>query len=303
MADTYCGFTRNGIPDTCKKGNPFSMMAGFYAVTHGTSFTIAEAEDLTNYTSKVIEKTLLPVHGVFSIDDTSTEKSVMTSAMGRKKKNNDGFRGYKIGIDLTHDGRKAIKGWEDSDMDIIPYDHNGVIKFTCPDGTNLKGFAIDYFDVEKSPVVTDSNAELTYIEIQEFDPDEWDENGYWMQPKKNTAIADRWSPTDVKTISLITITATATSSNACTLTISLPTSEMKDGAIVSRAITGAVAANIKLYDDSGDEVTTHTLTAISPTSNGQYTLANTTLTADYTLYFLAQSSDEKLFESSTVTLT
>jgi hypothetical protein len=298
-ASLNCGFTRYGLPDTCKKGNPFAMMAGAYFVAHGTSFTVAQAADIDNYITKVIAKTLLPVHNVFSVENTSTEKSVTTSPTGRKKKNSDGFRGYKLSFDFTADQHKTFKDWEGADMDIIPYDQNGILKFTCPDGTNLKGFQIDYFDVEKKAVVTESGSELTVVEIQEADASEWDSDGYWLRPQDTTALADRWKPSDVKTISLAIVTSTSVTSHACTLTIKIPTSEMKDGAIVYKMVTGAAKENIKLYR-AGVEITDHTLTAGA--TSGTYALAQSALAAGDVLYFAPQATDEKLFESASITL-
>jgi hypothetical protein len=296
-----CATVRDGLPESCKKGSPLRAMAGFYTVSKGTVFTETEAAALTNYTSKVIAKTLLPVHKIFSIEDVSIEKKVQESNYGRKKTTHPGYRGYKCMFDYKLDNYKTMANWMDTEFDIIPYDNDGNIIFVSAGGDNLKGFSIDYFDVEKQPVITDANAQMTVIEIQETDINEW-KLARHLNPYENTAVADRWAPTDVKTITTVTLTAGAVASDKFTVNVDfISSSEMKDGTDVSTGVTGAAAANFTVLDGSGNTVTPDTVTEQSTAGEYEIDCTGTGYTGG-TVQFIPVASDEKLFKSAVVTV-
>lgn len=299
-----CSSIRDGLPEGCTSGNPIRVMAGFYGVAKGTSMTYSDASALSTYTAYVISKTLLPVHGLDSVEDTSVEKKVEETDLGRKKTNHPGYRGYKFKIDLTGDEHQALKTWENANIDIIPYDALGNIYF-APSATTgyVKGFGISYFDVEKLPVATADASTKTMLEIQETETLEMDEFLY-IRPNKATAIADRWKPTDVKTISKATITQSGSiAANAFVVDVALVSkSFIKDGSLASQAVTGLVLANFLVKDGLGAVVTPDSVTE-TPGTPGEYTVdcTGTGFTAG-TVTLSAQASDEVLYESLVVTL-
>lgn len=295
-----CGQVRDGLPESCNNGNPFRIMRGFFTVAKGVSFTETEAAAITNYTSKVIAKTLLPVHNVYNLEDTSIEKKVQESVLGYKKTTHKGIRGYKLSFDLTMDEYKVFDSWMGKNFDIIPYDDAGNIIFKSLGGDNLGGFPLAYFDVEKTPVITEAASMLTMVEIQEEDANDWLHVRH-LKPQNNTAIADRWSPKDVKTITKVTLTAGAVAANAFTVNLDyVSTSEMLDGSDVTKVVTGALKDNFDVRDGTGAVVTPTTVVETSGTP-GEYTITCTTYTGG-TVQLVATASDEKLFESDIVTV-
>lgn len=299
-----CSSSRNGIPDGCKKGNPILSMAGFYAITKGTTISYANFCDNSAMLDLVIAKTLLPAHSVFSIEDMSTEKIVEESNIGRKKTNHLGFRGYKVTFDYTPDQHQALLTWANSNIDIIPYDIAGNIYAAAAATGYVKGFGIEYFDVEKLGVPSPESGMKSVLEIQETDPTELEDFKY-IKPSKFTAVADRWSPEDVKTISLATLTQVGSiTANVFVVTAALVSNaEIKDDALTSAAVTGLLIGNFTVKDGSGNAVTPDSVTETSGTP-GEYTVDCTgTGYTGGTVTLLAVNTDEKLYESNVLTLT
>lgn len=299
--ELVCTAQQNGIPEGCAKGNPILSMAGFFSIAKGTTISHANFCDLTALLDLVIAKTLLPAHGVFSIEDMSTEKIVEESNIGRKKTNHPGFRGYKVMFDSTPDAHQAFLTWADANRDIIPYDISGNI-YAAQAGTGyVKGFGIDYFDIEKLGVPSPDTSMKTSIEIQETDPTELDDFAY-TNPKRYATAADRFSPTDVKTISLATGTQVGSiAANAFVVSYALASnSQIKDGVLVTSAVTGLLEANFTVLDGSGAAATI-TDFAESATTPGEYTITCATFTAG-TVQLNPQNTDAKLYESLALTL-
>jgi len=293
-----CGQVRDGLPESCSKGNPLRIMAGFFTVAKGTSFTETEAAALANYNTMVREKTLLPVHDVINIEDMSSEKKVFESVLGFKKTMHKGIRGYRLSFDMTMDEYKVLDSWMGKNFDIIPYDSDGIIIFKSLGGDNLGGFPIAYFDVEKPAVITEAAPMLTMVEIQEEDANDWLLARH-LKPQDNTTIADRWSPKDIKTITKVTLTAGAVAANAFTVNLDyVSTSEMLDGSDVAKVVTGALLANFDVRDGTGSVVTPTSVVETVGTP-GEYTITCTTYTGG-TAQLVATASDEKYFESDVV---
>lgn len=300
-----CSSSRDGIPEGCIKGNPILAMAGFYGVAKGTTITYANLCTLSNYHTLIIAGTLLPVHGVFSVEDMSTDKIVEESNIGRKKTNHIGFRGYKLTFDNTPDQHQALLTWENSNIDIIPYDIAGNI-YCAQAGTGYgKGFGIDYFDIEKLGVPSPESGMKSVIEIQESDPGELNDFLYW-KPSKFTAVGDRWSPTDVKTISKATITQTSNiAANVFVVEVALKSNaQLKDSLLTSSAVTGLLEVNFLVVSSGGVTIDPDTVVETTGTQ-GEYTITCTTDTvaAGDTIVLAPQAADEKLYKSDTVVLT
>lgn len=293
-----CGQVRDGLPESCSKGNPLRIMSGFYTVAKGTRFTEAEASDIDNYNSKVITKVLLPVHDIKNIEDMSSEKKVYESVLGYKKTMHKGIRGYRISLDLTLDQYKVIDKWMDKNFEIIPYDSDGNVIYKSYGADNLGGFPLAYFDVEKPAVITEAAPMLTMIEIQEEDVNDWLLARH-LKPQNNTAIADRWSPKDVKTITKVTLTAGAVAANSFVVNLDyVSVSEMSDGTDLSTPVTGALVSNFEVKDGTGVIVVPTSVVETVGTP-GEYTLTFTTYTGG-TAQLIATPSDEKFFESDIV---
>lgn len=296
----FCGAVRDGLPESCSSGNPLRIMRGFFTVPKGVSFTETEAAAIANYTSKVIAKTLLPVHNVFNLEDTSVEKKIQESVLGYKKTTHKGIRGYRLSFDMTIDEYKVFDSWMGKNFDIIPYDSDGNIIFKSLGGDNLGGFPLAYFDIEKLPVVTEASSMMTMVEIQEEDANDWLLARH-LKPQDNTAIADRWSPKDVKTITKVTLTAGTVAANEFVATLSYDSeSEMQDGTEKSVPVTGATADNFEVKDGTGAIVTPTGVVETTGTP-GEYTLTFSAYTGG-TAQVIATTSDEKLFESDVVTV-
>lgn len=298
-----CSSTANGLPEGCTSGNPMRVMSGFYRIAKGTTMTYANASTLSYYIGLVIAKTLLPVHGNTSVEDASIEKKVEETNLGRKKLNHPGYRGYMLKYDLTPDEHQAIKAWEDDNFDIIPYDALGTIYFAkaSTDGY-VSGFGIDFFNVEKIPVATAEASATTVIEIQETDSQQLD-NFLYIQPKKQTAIADRWAATDVKTISKATVTQSGSvTANVFVVDVTLDsTSKIVDSVLSSKAVTGLLLANFLVNDGAGATVVPTDVTETAGTP-GEYTITCTTYTGG-TCELAPQAADDNLYESDAATIT
>jgi hypothetical protein len=303
MAQLVCAGVWNGLPEGCSNGNVIKSAAGFLVFEKGqSSMTYSDFTTLATYTAKVIAKTMLPLHSVFSIEDASTDELREDSNIGRFKINHPGFRGYVVMFDYTLDEHEALKTFENKNIEIITIDIGGALIGT-KDSTDgyVRGFGIDQFHVRKQPVSVPESGQKSVVEIQEYDPEEMDSAIYAL-PRRATAAADRWSPTDIKTISKINLTQSgAIAANSFVITASLDSTHwVKDGDLASSAATGGVIANLLVKDATGVEVTPTSVTE-TPGTQGEYTVVCTTFTAG-TVQWVAQSSDEKLFESDPLTL-
>ena len=305
MADLVCSSSRDGIPEGCTKGNPILSTSGVYALAHGTRITHANICSLSSLLDLVIAGTLLPLHNVFAIEDMSTDKIVEESNIGRKKTNHPGFRGYKLVFNLTPDEHQALKTWEGANMDFITYDIGGTIAGRNAGTGYIGGFNIDYFDIEKNGVPTPDGGMKSIVEVQESDPAELDDFKY-LKPSKFTAVADRWKPTDVKTISKATITQTSNvAANVFVVNVALNSnSQIKDSVLASSPVTGLLEANFLVVSSLGVTIDPDTVVETSVTP-GEYTFTCTTDTvaAGDTVGLLAINTDEKLYKADTVTLT
>lgn len=290
-----CATAWNGLPKTCKNGSPFTIAATMLFMRKGQTFTISEAADIDNYNSKIIAKNLLTVGTIFNIEDLSTEKLQITSAIGRKKTTHPGFRGYRLTLDLNPDQYEALYGWKDIDKEVIVIDSSNNIIFTSSDATTLKGISIDLFDVEKLPVVTEGNTMMAMVEIQETDPAEMRRVMY-LNPQENLLVADRFTADDLKTITHVIATPGAVAANVFALSVDrVSTHYIYRGAIESKGITGLVKANIKLYNAAGTEITDHVVTEVG---NGDYSIdCSASGFTTGTVQIAAVASDEEYFES------
>jgi hypothetical protein len=299
-----CDSVRDGLPEGCSSGNPIRVAQGGYFVPKGTTIPIANASDKSYLEGLVITKTLLPVHDIFNLEDSSIDEKVEESALGRKKKNHPGYRGYMWYFDYDLDKHQALTNWEGLNLDLIPYDSQGNIMYEKVDSTTLKGFGLSFFDVKKLPVASADNSEKTILELQETDTVAYSNKAY-TNPLKNAAVADRFSPTNIKTISKVEITVGSVVVGVFTINIDLPSNAyIKDGAYDEKGVTGAVIANIQLLDAAGAAVTpTPTLTE-STTTKGEYEVdASAASFTTGSIKYIPVVTDERFFESDVVTIT
>jgi hypothetical protein len=271
----------------CRSGNELTRISGFFLTTDDFVVdTLAHVGTKSYFTAGQIAGTVFHVPKIKSFENKSVEAKYKEFDDMSRKKTQNSRRGARTGFDLTLDDHKIISSYSGKFSRIIPYDANGNMGMTSEDGlTNFRGLSLSYLETENQPYATADEPALTFVEWQESEANEWNEQGYTVQPYKGTA-ATRWYPSSLTTITYVSIVQVGTiATNAFVVEVnfkSLSDIDNTGAYAIINGITGALAANFETKNGSGVIVTPSGVVAGTGSQTNRYTLTFETFTAGTT---------------------
>lgn len=297
-----CTNVIDGIPQECRKGNKYVLLKGLILTTYDFQLdTKILAGDIDNWNNGIIAKTIFPIKDVKEIEDMSGDDARWESAGQDVKELFEGKRRFKISLDLTLDQHKILRTYAGKNLRCFWYDVNNNILGTSPDGTIVRGFAVNFIDVNKLGMPTADTPMLSKLEIQLENASELDDAGITIMPTLGI-VANRWYPYNLGTMTRVTITQVGSiSSNSFVVDVayqSLSDTDADGNPITDAAITGLVTANF--YCTDGSVEVTPTEVVESTTIPGRYTVSFTVFTAGTSQIV---PSVTQMYESDTLTLT
>lgn len=293
-----CLTTNVPIGERCQPENPFAQILSIFLCKPGVQFdTAADLASEAAWNTKIIAEDIIPIHGIKEVEDQTTDDLIYQSPTGEKTKNGDGIRGYSVKMNLDLKTHQILRTYSGKNWGVITVDRNKNIMGTSVDGTIIKPFKTQYFEVgmQKMAVGSDTPA-FTTIELQMADAQELDSFGVYVYNPT-------FLPSQLYGVGRVVCTQVGTiSANAYVVDVAYVDDTKLDGqntgADTSAAISGALAANFSSKDGAGATVVI--LTAVEDSLVlGRYTITHTTYTAG-TCTFIASTTLK--FASEALTL-
>lgn len=268
-----CLNTLSGIGEVCEQATPITITSGFFLTRPDFEFSsFSSFATQADWLTGIVDNKIFPVQGVKDEEPMDFEDSVTDTPSGDKVFNFEGRRGKRFKILLPLEMHKVLRTYDRKNFKIFYLDRNNNIRGTTPDGTKVTGFSLNYFRIPKQQSPYPDNPAYSYIEVQELDINEWDRNGVYVNPT--------WLGSTVKGVLTVEATPSTVATNDFTVAVSYVDNSglTSAGANTTAAISGLVAANFEVIDQTGAVVTPEKVTE-STTTPGTYTIETSAMTS------------------------
>ena len=295
----------NGVAQTCKIKTPITAPKRLYVTRPGVTW--ADTTELATesvWLGKLADGTLKYIGEVFSHEVQDFEDPIVESNTGERNDTFEGQRGMLYNILHDLDQHQILRTYTGQLWNLIVIDRNGYARMTLNSDGTIEGIPLSYFKVGKQTSADAENLAYTPVQTQEENPDDWDQSGLYFKP-------DTWkfmrlgSPTAGVLQTTLTCTAIAAGVFTASVNFVNTANPSGDGSANTKAITGLLAANFKVYDQSGSLLTAttdYTATAVTG-SDGDYTIDTTVGTPITGGTCQVIASTTALYNSAVVTLT
>lgn len=288
-----------GIPNACQTQNPFTTLKGIVLAVPGFSFdSFTDFSDQDKWNEYIADKKLFPVMEIKEIEPQNVEDGFYDTPDGEKIKLYDGQRGYILKVKYDLALHKILRTYSGKNWSVFKIDKANNVMGQTSDGTIVGGFELSLFDVSKQDnnISADTPA-WTMITVQEAIVNEWDVDGIYLNPS--------WLALKLDGVTNVVLTASAIASFAFTLTaLYTDNSHLTTGGVANTAaLTGRVAADFEIIDQTGTVLTPVTdYTCIEQTDNpGTYDI-DATVGAMTSGSASVKPSATNLYESNSVTI-
>lgn len=286
-----------GLGERCISENNFAQMNAMFLAKPGVQFdTYSDFADEDVWNTKIIAGDIIPILSIEEVENQNGEDFIYTTPSGRKIKNGDGVRGQGFKLILDLKSHQILRSYSGKNWGCFTADMNKNIKGTSPDGTVVKPFNLQYFQVgmQLDPVAGGDPA-FTPVEYQMKDVEEWETDGVYL----NNPL---FLPSQLQGVGTVVITQVGTlSTNDFVIDVLYTDTKalngQSSGAAATAAIEGAVVANFLVLDPSGAAITP---TSVTPDTveEGRYAFVNPSLPATVKLVATATLK----YTSNTLTL-
>lgn len=286
-----------GIGERCENINKFSQLAAMFLAKPGVQFdTASDFADETVWNTKIAAGDIIPILDILEVENQNSEDFIYTTPGGRKIKNGDGIRGQGLKLLLDLKSHQILRGYSGKNWGCYKADTNKHMMGTSPDGTIVKPFKLQYFEVGmQGDPVAGGDAAFTPIEYQMADTEEWDTDGRYLDNPL-------YLPSQLQGVGTVVATQVGTlSTNDFVFDVKYTDSTrlngQSSGADTEAAIEGGVVGSFQVLDASGAVITPTSVTEDAVTA-GRYAFVNPSLPA--TVQMIA-TSDLK-YKSQLLTL-
>jgi len=271
-----CGTTR-GNTGLAQCAEDFGYPEFFILTPIDFSMTIANAQLLATWAAAINDDQsdrIYPLPRIFKRELDSEDDQYEEGDGGKIDFLREGkIKGTYHFEDISLCNHKQLRKHNGTKNRVFTITNTGYILGTTADDINFKGILLDLFRVEKRGQGTPENKQRTKIRIQENDPAEWNDRGYWINPPEASTA---WNALD-ELVGLKDVNIAVVSSSSATVILSVTTNcggEVVTGmAEGDFTITGAVegAQTASSFTDNGDG--TYTFTFAPALSADTYTCA------------------------------
>lgn len=266
--------TGNGPGATCKTMTP-TTLDKILEFTD-PSFTFADGVELMDrdaHIAGIVAGSIIVIPEIDEVEPQDFEDPLIETTGGSKIPTFSGMRGrrYKMRFDLEQ--HKMVKAALDNkNLKLVRGDRNGNWKATKNTDGTIAGFDLSFIKVWKQQDPGVDAPAWTIIDVQESEPDEWDVTGVYAKPS--------WAISRLRGALQVTATAGTISTGVFTLTLKYIDGSSFDeiGLPFTRNITGALEANMLIYDQLGALVPVGNITSV-PTTGSEYIYTVTTAPA------------------------
>lgn len=280
-----------GIGETGDQSTPITITSGLLLTTPSFKFdTIADFADQDKYKTAILEGKMYPIMGILDDEAANFEDVQTQTATGSNIFQFEGKRGRNLKVQLPLELHKIARTYSFKNWRAFRIDQNNNIIGMSPDGTIVKGIKLSFFRV--GSLKNDSaNGTFTPIMMQEANINDLDKFGVYINPE--------WSATELEGVLKVVLTAGTIATNSTTVNVAwVDNSAIKeDGTKNSVPVTGLVAANFNLINQTGGVVPATVVE--STTIPGRYTISNASLTSGS---LQVQPSAANMYESDAVVL-
>lgn len=289
-----------GIGNTCKAFSEITAIKSLFLTTPDFAFTDAtDFADRDAWNAYIAAGSIIPLQGVREQENQDFEDPVIETANGEKIQTFEGQRGNLYRLLYPLDQHKLVRLMNYRNFNLIKGDRNNNIRATLlDDDTQIAGFKLSFFKVWKMVDPDAENAPYTLIQLQEDDPNEWDNRGRYLTP---TWLVSRLEGV----LQVVTVQAGAIAAGAFTVNVNYVDQGYynSDGSANSHAISGLVAANFQLYDQTDALLTSPGEYTVTEDANeaGKYDFTTTPSITGGKIKVIASAT--ALFNSEQITLT
>jgi hypothetical protein len=264
-----------GIKGT-RQDNEMTAIDGLILTTSDFADTIANLALEDTWTDGIKEGSVMPLVGLDSYEDQSSEDAMYDSPLGRRKLLKRGKTRYMFQFDVpfaVH--RTLMTDFNNADLRMFIV-RDGKICFYNASGTG-KGFTTSMLNIGKMREVPADSATpgLTPVYIDLSNYQEWDKFGEFLEPS--------WNVNGLEPLVDATIEQVSASATAIVVKVYSEDGYDSDGAVKEVAIKGIVC----MVDGDNDFVYTAdgsgTLTGITDNADGTYTFEGTGFANDDTI--------------------
>jgi len=295
-----CG---NGVgpAKTCIGKTPTTAIKVLFATVPGFSFTDAASfATRADWLTAIAAGSIIPIIQIREQENMDFEDPIIETTNGEKISTFEGQYGTRYKTLYPLDQHKLVRLMDGGNYGIYKADRNNNLQGWLDTDDTIQPFTTSFFKVWKQQQPDAENPPYTNIDIQEDDPGEWNGKGFYLTPT--------WGPSRLDGILNVRLTAGAIALGVFVASVNYVnvSTASSAGVAISKAVTGLVDANFKIYNDSGTLLTPTTdYTAVAVAgSDGDYTIdttAGTPIVADSTCQVVPSSI--ALYQSTVVTLT
>jgi hypothetical protein len=258
-----------GLGSGCGQAAPLQPASGLLLTLNDFEFsTFSDAVNQTKWLEGIKDGKIFPLQEIDDEEKMDFEDSEQETSTGRLIFQFEGARRRMYKVTVPVDLHQKLRDYSFQKLRVFVVDYNNNIIGTSPDGTKLKGFKLSYFRVLKQEWATSGNGYSTNIKIQYADVNEWDRFGKYFTPT--------WLASDLNAITKVEATPSVMAANKFTISVNFVDKAEISGAgsLKTAAISGLVAANFQLIDQTGATLSpTTAYTATESTSTaGLYTI-------------------------------
>lgn len=294
-----CINSKPGLGSGCGQAAPLQPASGLLLTLDDFEFaTFTDAVNETKWKEGIRDGKIFPLQEIDDEEKIDFEDSEQETSTGRLIFQFEGARRRIYKVTVPVDLHQKLRDYSFQKMRVFVVDYNNNIIGTSPDGTKLKGFKLSYFRVLKQEWATAGNGYSTSVKIQYADVNEWDRFGKYFTPS--------WLASDLTAITNVEVTPSTMATFIFTATVNfVDKAEISSaGALKTAAISGLVAANFRVIDQTGAvlaSATDYTVTE-STSAAGVYTI-NATVGAMTSGSVKVIPSATMLYSSDTETVT
>lgn len=275
---------------SCEQNNNFGSISGLFLALDSQFFaTKASFATEADWLTAIKAEQIFPIPNVVEVEHTDQEPSYYESPKGDQVLLRQGNYRAKYKLNIPFCLHQRLQAFRNSKLRLYKVDESGNIYGTSPEGTTVRGVAIQLINPEKMMFGKPDSPAFSVVYINEKDNKEWDENGVFVNPTFDALSLEGITP--------VTLTTSAPSALSLTIKVVAICGLTAAGAVNEMPITGLVAADFLFYKASDGSA--QTPTGVVDKGNGTYTAAFAALvTGTVTLKAPAALSDDTIIIKS-----